>query len=288
MKKFNLDKLIGLGAVLLLGLFAFRIALFLTWSPAEDDTLRYGLYDFLGIEPAAGEDRPALHPKQVPWSFDGAFGQYDKASVARGLQVYREVCAACHSLENIAFRNLVDIGYSEDQAKFIAAEYIIVDGPDAFGDSFERPGRLSDYFPSPFANVNAAKAANSGTAPPDLSLMTKARGDGPNYVYSLLTGYQDPPEDFEFRSDVTNYNPYFPSWEILMMSPLYEDAVDYADGTEASQEQMAKDVTTFLMWTAEPYQDERKQMGFKVVLYMAFLTLLLFFSMRVIWRRIKK
>ena len=286
--KKNIDKIVGFLTVMVLALFAFRIVLFLTLSPAEEGAFRHWMYDVLGIEAATGEERPARHPKQVAWSFEGPLGQYDMASVRRGLQVYRESCSACHSLNKIAFRNLTEIGYSEGAAKAIAAEYQITDGPDAYGDMFERAGRLTDYFPSPFANENAAKAANNGTAPPDLSLITKAREDGPNYVYSILTGYQDAPADFEFNSDVTNYNPYFPTWEILMMAPLFEDMVEYQDGTEASVEQMAEDVANFLMWTAEPNLDERHQMGFKVILYTLILTILMFFSMRAIWRRVKK
>ena len=286
--KKNVDKIVALLTVMVLALFAFRIALFLTFSPAGEGTFRYWMYDVLGIEAAAGEERPALPPNQVAWPFEGPLGQYDMASVRRGLQVYRESCSACHSLNQIAFRNLTEIGYSEGAAKAIAAEYTVTDGPDAYGDMFERAGRLTDYFPSPFANQNAAKAANSGVAPPDLSLITKARGDGPNYVYSILTGYGDAPDGFEFNSDVTNYNPYFPTWEILMMAPLFEDMVEYQDGTEANVEQMAADVTNFLMWTAEPNLDDRHKMGFKVTAYMVILTILLFFSMRVIWRRVKK
>jgi ubiquinol-cytochrome c reductase cytochrome c1 subunit len=286
--KKNMDKIVGLLTIMMLALFAFRIVLFLTYQEAEEGTFRYLMYDVLGVEAAAGEERPAMHPEQLAWSFEGSFGQYDMASVRRGLQVYRENCSACHSLDKIAFRNLAEIGYSANAAKAIAAEYTVTDGPDAYGDMFERAGRLTDYFPSPFANVNAAKAANSGTAPPDLSLITKARKDGPNYVYSILTGYQDAPAGFEFNSDVTNYNPYFPTREILMMAPLFEDMLEYQDGTEANVEQMAVDVTNFLMWTAEPNLDDRHKMGFKVTAYMVILTILMFFSMRVIWRRVKK
>lgn len=287
--KQNKDKIVGWGAVLLLLLFALRIALFLTIAPADEGTFRYWLYDTLGIEAASVVERPAEHPKQVTWSFEGNFDQYDMASVRRGLEVYRNSCAACHSLNRIAFRNLIAIGYSEDAAKELAASYLITAGPNADGDMFERPGDLADYFPAPFANENAAKAMNNGKAPPDLSLIIKARANGPDYLYSLLTGYgETPPADFEPRSDVTTFNPYFEGWEINMPEPLFDGLVDYADGTEATTDQMSQDVVNFLTWAASPEQDARREMGLKVLLYTLFLTILLYFSMRKIWGRIKK
>ena len=273
---------------ILLAAFTVTLLTLLGWQVYYSYNMLPGEAAFFGIEAPPAVERPTEHPKQVAWSFDGLAGQFDKASARRGLQVYREVCSACHSLNLIAFRNLTDLGYSEDAALEIAQAYQIEDGPDEFGEMFTRTGRLADYFPNPFPNANAAKAAYGGKAPPDLSLINKARADGPNYVYSLLSGYSDPPGDFVPRSYITSYNPYFADWEISMPPPLFEGQVEYEDGTEASVEQMAKDVTQFLMWTAEPKLKDRHEMGVKVIAYMLALTLLLFFSMRVIWRRVKK
>ncbi len=285
--KKNMDKIFGVAAFLILALFSLRVVMFLTYAEPEEDSLLANTYALLGIEAAPVVDRPVSHPKQMEWSFDGNFGQYDKAAVRRGLQVYREVCAACHSLDLVAFRNLTEIGYSEGAAKAIAASYQITDGPDRFGDMYDRPGILADYFPAPFANLAAAAVSNGGKAPPDLSLMAKARADGPNYIYSLLTGYSDAPADFVANSDTTTYNPYFNTWEIVMPPPLFDGFVDYEDGTEATVDQMSQDVANFLMWTAEPNLDARHELGFSVVLYSLALTFLLFLSMKTIWRRLK-
>lgn len=216
------------------------------------------------------------------WSHSGVFGTYDRAAAQRGLQVYREGCAGCHSLDRIAFRNLADLGYSEDQIKAMAAEAIVVDGPDDDGEMFEREGRASDYFPAPFPNSKAAAAANGGAVPPDLSLMAKARFGGADYIYALLTGYVEPPADFEMLEGL-NYNAYFPGHQIAMAAPLSEDAVEYADGTAATVEQMAHDIAVFLSWTAEPEMEERKQTGLKVILFLLVLTGLLYAVKRKIW-----
>lgn len=287
--KQNKDKIFGWGAALLLLLFALRIVLFLTFTPAEEDTFRFWLYDTLGIEAAPVSYRPAEAPKEIDWPFAGNISTFDMAATRRGLQVYNEGCAACHGLNRIAFRNLTAIGYSEADAEEVAASYFITDGPNDDGDMYERSGILSDYFPSPFPNENAAMAANNGKAPPDLSLMVKARADGANYVYSLLTGYgETPPADYVPNSYITTYNPYFEGWEINMPEPLFDGLVEYADGTEATADQMAQDVVNFLAWTASPEQDSRREMGLKVLLYTLVLTILLYFSMRKIWHRIKK
>ncbi len=225
---------------------------------------------------AAGEG-PAL--PHVEWSFDGPFGTYDRRAMQRGLQVYREVCAGCHSLKYIAFRDLTDLGYNEDEIKAIAAEYTVTDGPNDEGEMFERPGRPSDYFPSPFPNEKAAAASNGGAAPPDLSLMAKARMGGPTYIHALLTGYEDPPADFPGD----NYNLYFPGNQIAMASPLFEDGVSYADGTPATVDQMAKDVSHFLMWTAEPKMEDRKGMGIKVLIFLVVFTGVLYAAKRKVW-----
>ncbi len=225
--------------------------------------------------------------KHQDWSFNGAFGTYDRAAMQRGFQVYKEVCAACHGLKYIAFRNLMEIGFSEAEAKAIAAEYTVPGAPDEFGDPTERAAGLSDYMPSPFANEQAAKASNNGAIPPDLSLVAKAREGGPDYLYSLLTGYEDPPEDFEL-GDGLNYNAVFPGHQIAMPQPLFDDFVTYANGPEASVDQMAKDVSHFLMWAAEPKLEARHQMGFKVMAFMLVLTILLYLINRKVWANVKK
>lgn len=281
------DLILGAVAVFLLALLGFRIFLFVTLSPAEPGSFKSSMYETLGIEEAYVDPRPAREPEDLHWSFEGATGQFDVSAARRGLQVYRNVCSACHSLDYVAFRNLTDLGYSEAQAKSIAESYTITDGPDEFGEMYERPGELADYFPAPFPNEQAAAAANGGTAPPDLSVIAKARAGGPDYIYSLLTGYEAAPADFEPNSERTFYNPYFAGWEILMAQPLFEGMVEYPDGTEATVEQMARDVSHFLMWTAEPKLEERHRLGFQVTIYLLVLTALLFFSMRKIWRRLK-
>ncbi len=220
-------------------------------------------------------------PKQ-DWSFGGLFGTFDRAALQRGLQVYREVCSGCHSLDLIAFRNLAELGYDEDEIKAFAAEAIVVDGPNDEGEMFERAGFPSDYFPAPFANTKAAAAANGGAIPPDLSLMAKARVGGPDYLHALLSGYQEPPADFDLLEGLS-YNAYFPGHQIAMAQPLDDDAVEYADGTEATLEQMAGDLTTFLMWAAEPMLETRKQWGIKVLLFLIVFTGLLYAAKRKVW-----
>jgi ubiquinol-cytochrome c reductase cytochrome c1 subunit len=216
------------------------------------------------------------------WSFDGLFGTFDRASAQRGFQVYREVCSGCHGIEYIAFRNLTDIGFSDEQVQALASEYTITDGPDDNGEMFEREGRPSDRIPSPFANDGQARAANGGALPPDLSLITKARPSGSDYLYSLMRGYVEPPADAEAPPGMY-YNEYFAGHWIAMPPPLSEGAVQFADGTEASTEQTAADVTTFLTWAAEPMLEERKQTGLKVILFLIVMTGLLYATKKRIW-----
>jgi len=236
--------------------------------------------------PAAGPAsaaEEAIELPQLEWSFDGPFGTYDRAALQRGLQVYREVCATCHSLKYVSFRNLADLGYNEDEQKGIASEYTIADGPNDEGEMFERPGVASDYFPSPFPNEKAAAAANGGAAPPDLSLIAKARADGPNYIHALMVGYVEPPADFEL-AEGTNYNAYFPGHQIAMAQPLYEDGIAYADGTPATIDQMAADVAHFLMWAAEPKLEARKHTGLKVLIFLVVFTGVLYAAKRKVWK----
>jgi ubiquinol-cytochrome c reductase cytochrome c1 subunit len=227
----------------------------------------------------------AVAPIEQSWSFDGLFGSYDRAAAQRGLQVYREVCSTCHGLDYIAFRNLADLGFSEDQVSALAAEYQVTDGPDDTGEMFEREAKPTDRIPPPFPNEQAARTANGGALPPDLSLITKARADGSDYVYSLLVGYQDPPPDAEAPEGMY-YNLYFPGNWIAMPPPLSPDMVQYADGTSASVEQMASDVTAFLTWAGEPTLESRKQTGLKVMLFLIVLTGLLFATKRKIWAEV--
>ena len=239
----------------------------------------FGMLGF-GAGPASAAGAPK--PPAQKWSFDGVFGTFDAASRQRGFQVYREVCGACHALKQVYYRHLRDIGFSEDEVKAIAASVEVTDGPNDAGEMFQRPGRPSDRFKSPFANDNAARAGNNGALPVDLSLITKARPGGPDYLHALLTGYSDPPADVKL-SEGMNYNKYFPGNQIAMPQPLNADQVTYADGTKATVEQMAKDVTTFLAWAAEPELEARKRMGMKVMIFLVVLSALLFFVKRKVW-----
>jgi ubiquinol-cytochrome c reductase cytochrome c1 subunit len=225
----------------------------------------------------------AKHPKQLPWAFEGAWGHVDEVSVQRGLQVYKEVCGACHALKRVPFRALSEVGFSEAEVKALAASYTVQDGPNEEGDMFERPARPSDKFPSPFANEQQARSLNNGAYPPDLSLMVKARHDGANYLYSLLTGYEDAPKDVELLEG-QHYNPYFPGGKLAMAAPLSDGQITYMDGTEATKEQMAKDVVNFLQWTAEPEMEPRKTLGLKVMAFLAVMTVFMYLAKRRVWR----
>jgi ubiquinol-cytochrome c reductase cytochrome c1 subunit len=224
-------------------------------------------------------------PRKVEWAFEGLFGTVDKRAAQRGFQVYKEVCSACHGLSRIAFRNLSEIGFSDAEIKALAATYQVNDGPNDAGDMFQRPGKASDHFPSPYANENAARANFSGALPPDLSLIVKARHDGPNYIYSLLTGYEEPPSGVTLEG-AQHYNPYFPGGKIMMPPPLADGQVDYADGTPNTQAQMVHDVVTFLQWAAEPEMEARKQMGIKVLIYLAIFSAFMYLAKRNLWRKL--
>jgi ubiquinol-cytochrome c reductase cytochrome c1 subunit len=235
---------------------------------------------------SADEAEHGLHLPQYSWPHDGLFDAYDHASIRRGHQVYQQVCAACHSLNQICYRNLVDVAYTEQEVKTMAEEIEITDGPDDTGEMFERPGKLSDRLPSPYANEEGTRYANNGAYPPDLSLITKARHDGINYVFALLLGYRDAPAGIEIR-DGLYYNPYFPGGAIAMPKMLVDGGVEYDDGTIATETQMAKDVTTFLAWAAEPEHDDRKLMGAKWMFAMALLTVTAVYQKRYIWSQLK-
>ena len=223
-------------------------------------------------------------PPSRDWSFHGMFGTFDRGAVQRGFQVYQEVCAGCHSLKLVAYRNLSGIGLSEDQIKAIAAEFEVTDGPNDEGDMFQRPAKPSDRFVMPFANANAARAANNGALPPDLSLIVKARKGGADYLHALLTGYKEEPPAGVKLSEGMNYNVYFPGNQIAMAPPVADDAVEYADGTTATADQIATDIATFLAWAAEPELEDRKRMGIKVLLFLIVLTAMLYALKRQVWR----
>lgn len=244
---------------------------------------------------------PILKPEQMDWSFAGPFGKYDKAQLQRGLKVYTEVCAACHSMELVAFRTLEDLGYSEAQVKAFAANYEVTDGPNADGEMFTRTAVASDHFPAPFPNKEAAAAANNGAAPPDFSLIAKARGvtrgfptfvfdiftqyqqGGPDYIHALLTGYQDPPEGVEV-AEGTYFNPYFIAGQSLAMAqPISDGQVTYDDGSPETLEQYSLDVSAFLMWAAEPHLEDRKRMGFMVMVFLAIFTALIYLTKKSVY-----
>lgn len=249
---------------------------------------------------AAG-DYPIKKPSYVDWTFAGPLGHFDEQQLQRGLKVYTEVCAACHSMKKVAFRSLEALGYSPEQVKAFAANYTVVDGPNADGEMFERPGVPSDKFPGPYANVEASTAANNGAYPPDMSLLAKARAvergfptfifdiftmyqeTGPDYIHALLTGYTDEiPEEYADKiAEGNHFNPYFISGPALAMAaPISDDIVAYDDGTKATTEQISQDVTAFLYWAAEPHLEERKETGFKVMMFLLVFSVLVFLLKR--------
>ena len=226
---------------------------------------------------------------ETDWTFKGLFGKYDRASLQRGYQVYTEVCAACHSMQYLSYRNLAEPGgpeFTEEEAKFIAASFEVLDGPNSDGEMFTRPAKLSDKFVMPYENVEASKAANGGAYPPDMSVLAKARKGGADYIYSLLLGYDEPPADIKL-DDGVYYNKFMYGNKIKMSAPLSDGLVEYNDGTEATKEQMAKDITTFLMWSAEPHLETRHKTGFRVIVYLIILSVLVYLTMKKIWSRVE-
>ena len=254
----------------------------------------------LSLGSALAAEYPLEKPKNAEWSFSGPLGHWDQGQLQRGLKVYTEVCAACHGLKLVSYRNLADLGYTDAQIKNYASQFEVTDGPNDDGEMFERPAKAMDRFVSPFPNDKAAAASNNGALPPDLSLMAKARApergfptfifdiftmyaeNGPDYIYSLLTGYQDAPEGTEVGEGLY-YNPYFVAGSTLAMAPPLSDGFEYDDGTPGTVEQQAKDISAFLMWAAEPGLQERKQRGFIVILFLLIFAGLLYFTKRKIW-----
>ena len=254
---------------------------------------------------AAGE---APQPPRQKWTFSGPFGTFDRAQLQRGFKVYREVCQVCHGLNLVAFRNLGQpgaLGYSEAQVRQIASEYKIKDGPNDQGEMFERDGRPADRFPQPWANENAARAQYNAV-PPDLSVMAKARTyergfpwfifdiftqyqeNGPDYLMALLTGYEDKPPAGANVPSGLSYNKYFPGHAIAMPKPMEDGRVVYEDGAPQTLEQYAKDVTTFLMWAAEPHLEARKRIGFQVMIFLFVFAGLLYFTKKKVWHDVKE
>ena len=229
-----------------------------------------------------------IDPIKVNWSFKELTGKFDRASLQRGFQVYKEVCASCHSMQYLSYRNLGEPGgpeFTQEEVKAIAASVEIEDGPDSQGEMFTRQGKPSDKFKSPYPNIEASTAANGGAYPPDMSVLVKARPGGADYMYSVLMGYEEPPAGMKL-DDGVYYNKYMIGQKIKMASPLSEGIVEYSDGTEATMDQMAKDVTTFLAWAAEPELEVRHKLGIKVIIYLILLTILVYLSMKKIWSRI--
>jgi cytochrome c1 len=255
----------------------------------------------LGARMASAQEQE-IPPKQR-WSFAGPFGLYDPQQLQRGFKIYREVCSSCHSLKLLAFRNLADPGgpgFTEPQAATIAATFQVTAGPNDQGEMFQRPGKLADYFPPPFPNDQAARNANGGALPPDMSVLAKARSvergfpwfifdaftqyqeDGPDYIDAILNGYEDPPAGFTLPPGA-QYNKYFPGHAIGMPKPLSDGQVEYTDGTPTTVDQYGRDIGAFLMWAAEPKLDERKRLGFQVFVFLIILTGLLYFTKKKVW-----
>lgn len=232
-------------------------------------------------------DTTAKKPLQLVWPFEGIFGTFDRQAAQRGAQVYLEVCSTCHSNHNLYYRNLKDIGFSEAEIKQLAQKYTVKDVPNAEGEMFDRPALPSDRFVSPYPNEEAARTANNGAYPVDLSLIIKARQDGPNYVFSLLSGYQEAPANVKLMPGLY-YNPYFEGGQIAMPPPLTEGQVTFSDGTPATVEQMAKDVVVFLQWAAEPEMEHRKSMGLKVMIFLLVFTVFFYVTKKKIWKNILK
>ena len=222
-----------------------------------------------------------VHLPEQEWHFDGVFGTYDKAALQRGFQVYREVCSACHGMKRVRYRELAALGYNEGQIKAVASEYTVMDGPNDEGEMFERPATPADPFKSPFDNEQAARYANNGANPLDLSLIAKARLGGADYVYALLTGYTGKEQDGKY------YNKYFPGHWLSMAPPLSDGQVTYSNGESATVAQAAKDVAEFLTWAAEPELDKRKRMGWHVLLFLGALAIVMYLVKKRVWKDAK-
>ncbi|MEZ5681139.1 MAG: cytochrome c1 [Erythrobacter sp.] len=283
-----MTKLLSIRLVAILVGIGFTVAVLWAFLVGATAVIKEG-----ELKPATAEHEFHEHPKQYAWSFDGPFGKWDTQQLQRGFKVYNEVCSACHSLKFVAFRDLEAIGYDESQVKAFAASKQVPGVDPATGEATTRPGLPTDYFPSPYPNAVAAAAANNNAIPPDLSLITKARHDGTNYVASLLSGYQEVPAELkeEFPdfalSPTGHYNPYFANLGLAMAPPLSAGQVDFDDGSPNDVEHMAQDVAAFLTWTAEPTLVKRKQTGWPVLIFLLFATVLAYLSKKQIWAALK-
>ena len=246
--------------------------------------LFFFIFLFLSLNLWSSESSHKEMPKH-DWSFNGVTGTFDRAALQRGYKVYREVCSGCHSMRLLYYRDLIDIGFSEAQVKVIASEYTVLDGPNDDGEMFERSARPADKFVNPYLNDNEARANNNGAYPPDLSVITKARKYGVDYIYNLLIGYQEPPEGVSVGEGMY-YNKWMPGNQIAMPSPLSDDIIDYDDGTNTSIEQLSEDVTTFLKWAAEPEMEVRKNLGIKVILFFLILGFVVYLAKNRLWREV--
>jgi len=245
-----------------------------------------GVVLLIGLERSVSAGDALAHPPHLPWSHSGWTNSLDHASIRRGYEVYKQVCAACHSMRFLAYRNLIGVSHTEAEAKAEAEETQVTDGPDDQGNMFGRPGKLSDYFPNPYANEEAARAANNGAYPPDLSYIAAARHGGEDYLFHLLTGYEEAPAGLVLR-DGQYYNPYFPGGAISMAQALYNEVIEYSDGTPATASQLAKDVSTFLRWCSEPEHDTRKQMAIKMMMIFPLLCAITYYMKRHYWSVLK-
>jgi ubiquinol-cytochrome c reductase cytochrome c1 subunit len=246
----------------------------------------FSLFLALACAPVAAEENNVPHSPPSGWPHQDIFGTYDRAALQRGYQVYAQVCSTCHSMKLLSYRDLAQLGFSEAEVKAIASNYQVSDGPNDQGEMFQRPARPSDHFVSPFPNDQAARVANNGALPPDLSLIIKARAGHEDYVYSLLTSFGQTPPPNETIAKGMYYNPMFIGHQIAMPPPLHEGAVSFADGTSATVEQMAKDVTQFLAWASEPHLEDRHQTGLKVVLFLVVFAGVLYAVKRKIWEKL--
>ncbi len=231
----------------------------------------------------AAENTGEKLPKHE-WSFEGMTGTFDRSALQRGFKVYLEACSGCHSINLLYYRDLVDIGFSPEQVKVIASEYTVIDGPNDEGEMFERQAKPADKFVGPYRNTNEARYNNNGAYPPDLSVITKSRKGGANYIYNLLLGYEES-TDHEVGEGMY-YNKWIPGNQIAMPQVLYDDSVEYDDGTVTTKEQLAEDLTSFLVWAAEPELEERKNLGLKVIIFFVVMSIMLFLWKTRLWRSV--
>jgi len=242
----------------------------------------------VGFAQEAPDHAPQITTQE--WSFDPPFGSYDRAQLQRGFHVYKQICSNCHSMHLLTYRNLGEPGgpqFSPKDVETLASQVQVKDGPNDKGEMYERPGRPSDHFRSPYPNEQAARVANRGALPPDLSVIAKAREGGPDYIYSLLTGYEKAPAGFHMAQGM-QYNKAFPGHQVAMPPPLFDGAVPYTDGTKPTVKNYAKDVSAFLMWAAEPKLEERYKLGARVMVFLIVFAVIMYLAKRAVWARLHR